>query len=101
MGIYVEGDHMETLYSPPSRFKISPYGHLVRVIKDTNKSGDAVNVDYYIQVSKKENEMEWVEFSKYCAIVFYKDLSNKSFIDSTLVKYQTHIEEIKEIKGEK
>jgi hypothetical protein len=82
---------METKYNPPSKLTAAPYGTLYKVIGETKVSktqGDIVEYQIYVQTSRNEADIKWVELGDLLAQVYEHKLLDPNFLKDILHMYE-------------
>lgn len=74
-------------YANPTKFDIAQYGVLVKVLRDDG------SFDYFIQISKDEEAVEWIEMSKFLDQLFKDNYENDTFIKK-LLKFKDNNKDI-------
>lgn len=78
---------METRFNPPSKYTSAEFKKLVKVIGDT--VGDVVEYEIYIQTSRDENDVKWVEAGDFLLEALECRLSDPHFIDELMSLYES------------
>lgn len=78
---------MEIKFNPPSRFTKAAFKEKVKVIGETK--GDTVEYDVYVQTSRDEDNVKWVEAGEFLFTAFEDKLMDKSFFDDAMYRYET------------
>lgn len=77
---------METIYNAPSKFKIEPYGTLLRQLLDS--IGNEERFLLWIQSSKDPNAMNWMTTEKFFAAAFDIKLLDVQFKQMALEAFE-------------
>ncbi len=85
MNTAMEKNLMETIYNPPSKFFIKPFGTVVRLMGDT--IGEEIQYSMYIQTSRHATLMRWVEWGEFLAEALKNKSLDQHFIKETLELY--------------
>jgi hypothetical protein len=72
-------------YTPPSKYEIAPYGTTWQVEKSDKP------LDYYIQISKDEQNPCWLPMGDFLVLVNQKHILEEKFINECLSKLSTNV----------
>jgi len=70
-----------------NNFSYYSFKEKVKVIGETK--GDVVEYDIFIQTSRDEDNVRWVEAGEFLLTAFEDDLMDKEFFDKTMYRYET------------
>lgn len=78
---------METRFNQPSRFSSAEFKKLVKVIGET--VNDTVEYDIFIQTSRDEDNVRWVEAGEFLLVALENKLSDPAYLDILINAYET------------